>query len=147
MTTPDIEYQFVVNVQICAIHNDKILMIRRGQDESHAPGVLDIPGGKLELIDSDTNCLEVCAKRELLEETNLDFEGRFDYITSAKFVADDGVAVINIVMKAVLDSNTSYHVSQGADEIDCLWVPVTEIEKSSEIPNWTKGYISAAIAG
>ena len=37
---------FVVNVQVALRCNDQLLVIGRSEDEAHAGGALDIPGGR-----------------------------------------------------------------------------------------------------
>ncbi len=139
------EARYVVNVQLVIRRGNKLLMIRRGLNESHAAGVIDLPGGKLESSDGGDNALEFCARRELSEETSVVYNDELKYVTSAIFVADDGVAVVNLVFKGAISENTDIPIGAGRDEQECFWLEVAKIPSHAEIPSWTKEYIRKAL--
>ena len=63
---------FVVNVEGAIERNGRYLMIVRGRDESHAPGALSCPGGKVEATDGPENALELTLIREISEEVGIE---------------------------------------------------------------------------
>lgn len=140
-----IEETFVVNVQVAVFHEDKILLIHRGKDEIHAPDVDDLPGGKLELTETGGSALEKAARREVLEETGLTLSEPLIYICSALFIAADGVPVVNVVFKAMLNAFHDEKVRPGNDEIFAVWKTTSSTLVSPNVPEWTKGYIGLAL--
>lgn len=139
------EQLFVVNVQILLLRAGEILLIERSREESHAAGVVDLPGGKLELTELGGGALEACAARELREETGVEHGGPFTYVTSAMFVADDGVAVTNIVMMAELPAADSQAPDAGADEMRAFWLPLDGLGAETSLPPWTRDYIAQGL--
>ena len=87
---------FLVNVQVALRCNDQLLVIGRSEDETHAGGSLDIPGGKVDTFELGPAVLEAVARREVLEETGVPIEVGLRYVCSASFRAQDGRAVINV---------------------------------------------------
>ena len=63
---------FVVNVEGAIERNGRYLMIVRGPGESHAPGALSFPGGKVEPTDEAENELESTLRREISEEVGVE---------------------------------------------------------------------------
>jgi 8-oxo-dGTP diphosphatase len=137
---------FVVNVQVILLRGGKVLLIGRGPDESHAPDVLDLPGGKLEMTELGAASIENCARRELKEETGIEYSGHLSYVTSALFVADDGVAVANLVMKGDLAQDVCVALNPGEDETGCFWFPLSDLDSEARMPSWTKDYIRQGLA-
>jgi mutator protein MutT len=78
----------MVNKQIWSVvvgclikNNNKILLLKRGDDEDSYPGLWELPGGKVEFGES----LDQAVKREVREETGLELNsfqlcGYFQYI-------------------------------------------------------------------
>lgn len=60
---------FEVNVSAVVIDNDKVLLIKRADDEEAFPGYWGIPGGSVEPTDAS---LEAALVRECVEETGVE---------------------------------------------------------------------------
>lgn len=78
MTTPQASNQLSETVKlvhkVAIIHDHKVLLLRRGPDESTRPNCWDLPGGNAEWPTSPTNIGEFHRNdiaREVLEETGL----------------------------------------------------------------------------
>lgn len=70
----------IVNVEAAIVRDGRYLMIVWGEEESHAPGTLSIPGGKVEDAGLIGNVLEETLRREI----------GLIYIESKPFITDDG---------------------------------------------------------
>ena len=138
---------FIVKVQVILLRGEEVLLIGRGPDESHAPDVLDLPGGKLEMTELGSASIENCARRELKEETGIEYSGHLSYVTSALFVASDEVAVANLVMKGALARDVAVALNPGEDETECFWFPLSKLDSEAKIPLWTKNYIRQGLGG
>ncbi|PZQ78413.1 MAG: hypothetical protein DI563_00065 [Variovorax paradoxus] len=139
-----LEDTFVVNVQVALFSGDHILLIKRSKTETHAPGAVDLPGGKLELGELGNDALERLGKRELLEETGIEAAAGLRYICSALFVASDGAPVINVVLGVKHRASSRPPPRPGVDELDALWAPVDWALHAPEVPPWTRDYIHRA---
>jgi 8-oxo-dGTP diphosphatase len=62
---------FIVNVEGVVRRGERYLLTVRSERESHAPGTLSLPGGKVEYSDAVQDTLEHTLKREILEETGV----------------------------------------------------------------------------
>ena len=40
-------YWYIVNVEVIIVKEGRYLMVTRGEQEIHSPGVLTVPGGKV----------------------------------------------------------------------------------------------------
>jgi len=97
---------YVVNVEAAILRDGRYLMIVRGEQESHAPGVLTLVGGKVENAGDVDDVLEETLRREIKEEVAVEIEDEVAYIESKAFVADDGEPVIDIVFLCRYKSGT-----------------------------------------
>lgn len=113
----------LVNRTIVLGSNNQILLIRRSEDDSHAPLKWEFPGGKLDQGQDLSNALE----REVLEETGLlvtpvkriaYFESMI--LTSGKYAGLPYVVLIGISKTEDLEIHLS------AEHQDYVWCSVTE---------------------
>ncbi|WP_405140325.1 NUDIX domain-containing protein [Sphaerisporangium sp. NBC_01403] len=121
------------------LHRDgRWLLIRRGEQEDHAPGVLSGVGGKVEVDRAADNVLEETARREVAEEIGVDLAGvEVTYAESAFFVTDDGDPVINVVFSAPMPPD-AMPFATSPDEVAALaWLTVAEAEADPNCPPWT----------
>jgi 8-oxo-dGTP pyrophosphatase MutT (NUDIX family) len=135
---------FVVNVQVVVSCGRAVLFLRRGADETHAPGIWDVPGGKVEYDDLADAVLESAARREISEETGLHLDGPLNYVTSTSFVADDGVRVVNVVFSCRVDQRLT--PTTGDEEEAAQWVDLDGPPPGFELMPWTAAYLSAAMS-
>ncbi len=129
--------KFIVNVEGCLIHNDKILMILRGDAESHAPNTLAFPGGQVESEDSDTDTLEGTIRREIYEEVGLKITGDFEYLESKKFISERGNSIIDIVMFCRIDDVADTVIDRNEVK-ECRWMNIEEILNDPRTPVWIR---------
>lgn len=94
---------FVINVEGVIERDGQYLMIVRGSNESHAPGALSFPGGKVERTDGPGNALESTLRREVLEEVGVEVSERMTYLESRLFDMDDGRKVLNVLFLMPLE--------------------------------------------
>ena len=134
---------FVVNVQVALRCNDQLLVIGRSEDEAHAGGALDIPGGKVDTFELGPAVLEAVARREVLEETGVPIEPGLRYVCSASFRAQDGHPVINVVFAATT-TNASPTTPQASEVSFAKWLPLREVLSHPDLPLWTAAYIRQA---
>ncbi len=73
---------------------DNLLLLKRGMDRPHKPGVWDIPGGRLDVGENPFTGLQ----REVKEETGLDVEIGSP-IDVNHFVRDDGQQITMLIFK------------------------------------------------
>ena len=60
-------YLFIVCVEAIVRNKDQYLMITRSEKETHAPGTISFPGGKVEVDQPASGILEAAVRREILE--------------------------------------------------------------------------------
>jgi len=134
--------KFIVNVEGCIIHGNKILMILRGANESHAPSTIAFPGGQMDIKDSDIGTLEDTLKREIFEEVGLEISGPFEYLESKKFVTKKGNNILDVVMLCrVNDALVETRIDRNEVE-ECMWMGIDEILGDSRTPEWIKQSVS-----
>tara|TARA_Y100000310_G_C20388279_1_gene671513 strand:+ start:242 stop:652 length:411 start_codon:yes stop_codon:yes gene_type:complete len=112
--------------------NNKILFVKRNQDERNYPGLFELPSGKVE--SGETN--DQAIKREFKEETGLD-------IVILKSLGESFFTVIDRNGTQQLTKKTSYLVSQiGTGEIalshehtEYAWIKTKELDSYDIIPD------------
>jgi ADP-ribose pyrophosphatase YjhB (NUDIX family) len=136
-------YWYVVNVEAAILRDGRYLMIVRGEQESHAPGVLTLVGGKVENAGNEDDILEETLRREITEEVAVEIEDGVEYIESKAFVADDGEPVVDIVFLCRYKSGTPTIADPG--EVAALqWMAPEEILAHPKVPEWTRRSIELA---
>lgn len=99
---------FIVN------ERGELLLIKRGGNNPHKPGVWEIPGGRLEPMEDPFEGL----KREIKEETGLDVEV-MNPLRIHHFTRDDGqkITMITFLCKPVSGS-----VNLSNEHTEYLWI-------------------------
>lgn len=108
---------FVVNVEGAIERNGLYLMIVRGPEESHAPGALSFPGGKVELTDGPENALELTLRREISEEVSVEIHEKMTYVESRLFDMDDGRKVLNVLFLCHIKTGTPFADGEEAESV------------------------------
>lgn len=129
--------KFIVNIEGCIIHKNQILIILRGDTESHAPNTLAFPGGQVEFKDSDTDTLEDTLRREIYEEVGLKIIDSFEYLESKKFITEKSNDVLDIVMFCRVSNVTDVKID-NSEVKDCMWMGIDQILNDSRTPDWIK---------
>jgi 8-oxo-dGTP pyrophosphatase MutT (NUDIX family) len=133
---------FIVNVEGVVRRGDSYLLTVRSEGESHAPGTLSLPGGKVEYSDTVQDTLEYTLKREILEETGV-VAGKPVYLESKWFRADDGEAVVDVVFLCEYVRGDAT-VRDPAEVAEVLWLTAAEVATHPKAPPWTRESIEKA---
>lgn len=136
---------FVVNTQCAVFHDDRILMIVRGEDVRHAPGVLAFPGGKVEVEDGPADILETTVRREVLEETGITVSSELEYVRSASFSMSDGTPVVDVLFTGEYVEGDP-KISDPGEVAEILWMTADEILATDDIRPWLKDAINLLVA-
>ncbi len=129
--------RFVVNVQCAVVRDGRYLMILRGDDVGHAPGVLAFPGGKTELRDGPSDVLETTAAREVLEETGVRVSRDLQYVRSKTFVMTGGGSVVDVLFLGEYESGEPT-IADAAEVADIRWMTAEETLLHARTPPWLK---------
>ncbi|MGC5014273.1 NUDIX hydrolase [Streptosporangium sp. DT93] len=128
---------FVVNVEVFLSRGDRLLLIRRGAREAHAPGTLAGVGGKVETEGAGADVLEETARREVLEEVGVDLTGvELTYAGSGFFVTDDGDPVINVVFSGPMPDHGRPAAASPEEVAEVIWLTVAEAGADPACPPW-----------
>jgi len=138
------DYDYVVNVDGVVVRDDEYLLIERGADEDHAPGVLGLPGGKLESPPGTDDAVEATARRELAEEVGIEV-GSVEYVCSGTFESDTGQQCLNVVTRCEYTGGEP--APQDPEEVAAVhWLTREAIETRDDVPAFTERYVERAAA-
>jgi 8-oxo-dGTP diphosphatase len=136
---------YIVNVEGAIVRPDdgRYLMVIRGEQESHAPGVLTFIGGKVEDAGIADNVLEETLRREIREEAGVEVFDEMAYVESKAFFADDGDPVVDVVFLCRYRSGRPTVGDPGEVAAVC-WMTLEEILGHPKTPPWTRHSIQLA---
>jgi ADP-ribose pyrophosphatase YjhB (NUDIX family) len=118
------------------------LMIIRGEGEEYLPGVLTLPGGKVEEAGDIPRVLEETVRREIREETGVEVHPEMVYLESKSFGAL-GDRVIDVVFMCRYLSGTPTIADPG--EVAAIhWMTAEQVFEHSKTPEWTRRSIELA---
>ncbi len=139
--------RYIVNVE-AAIYNDegKWLVIKRSQQEDHAPGALTLVGGKVEVNGSEDEVLEQTLRREVREEVGIEVDSEIRYLESKSFQGGDGQLVVDIVFLTSHRSGRA-EVCDPEEVSEVHWLSLEEIRKKERAPAYLPGTVERAQAG
>jgi ADP-ribose pyrophosphatase YjhB (NUDIX family) len=126
---------YVVNVEAAVVRDDRYLLIVRGANETHAPGMLALPGGKVEQAGDALTILEATLRRELREEVGVEVEDDLIYVDSTAFITDDGEPVINVVFLCRHRAGDARPVA-SEEVAQVMWMTAAEVLADSRTPPW-----------
>lgn len=133
---PD-NYRYIVCVEAIVHHQGKYLMIIRSEKESHAPGTLTFPGGKVEVEEPASGILEDAVRREILEETGISVGPEMQFLKNKFFISDDGYSIVDIIFLCSYASGEP--VISDPDEVAAVqWMTLEEVLNHPKAPTWTK---------
>lgn len=102
-----------IGVTAFIFHDNKVLLVRRSQNESFLPGFYEMPGGKIEFGET----VEAALKREIMEETNLEIEVVKPYSTFSYTSSNETKHTIDIqFLVKIIDSLDNIKLSKEYDE-------------------------------
>lgn len=136
-------HQYIVNVEAIIVKDGRYLMVVRGAQESHAPGALSVPGGKVESAGDADNILEETVRREVREEVGIEIHDDLEYVESKSFIADGGEGVVDVVF--LCRHRSGEPVSADSGEVGAIrWMTAAEVLEHSDTPGWTRQSIERA---
>lgn len=95
---------FIVVVEAVVEKDGKYLIIKRSDEEEHAPGTYSLPGGKVEVNKLEYDVLEKNLVREVLEETGIEIiPSSINYLESKFFYSGLGEPIIDVVYSCTCD--------------------------------------------
>lgn len=110
--------EFRIAVKSFIIDNNRLLLIKRRDDDIHFPGAWEIPGGRLELGEDPFEGL----KRETKEETGLDI----DILNPLKidhFTRQDSQKITMIIFLCKPLSNS---IKLSQEHTEYVWIDINE---------------------
>ena len=128
--------KYIVNVEGAVLRDGKYLMIIRGPEESHAPGILATVGGKAEETGTHQEVFETALKREVREETGIEIRPETIYLGSSVFTTDDGQLCADVMFLCRHESGEAAIRSPG-EVADLRWMTRDEILAAPSCPPWT----------
>lgn len=132
----------IINVQGAIYRDNQFLLAKRSEAEDFMPGVLALPGGKIEEIDQQTSdVLQNTIRREILEEVNVKVTLR-QLLTNRYFLADQD-PVMNFVFLCEYISGEARAVD--LDEVTSVqWMTADSVLQHPNCMSWTRDYIQLA---
>ena len=136
---------YIVNVEGAVVRSEdgRYLMVVRGEQESHAPGALAFPGGKVENAGAMGDVLEETLRREIEEEVRVHVHPDMVYLESNSFITDDGDPVVDVVFLCRYQSGEP--IAGDPDEVAAVrWMTADEILDRPKTPPWVRRSIELA---
>lgn len=137
------------NVVQCAIEHDSKFLIIKRPEGSHAGGVIDFPGGKVERVDElyPWDMLRAAVKREVLkEEVGLDLNDALHYIMSSVFVDSWKDTVIDSLFHCKVEKTDLNIVPSAREVSEYYWMTSDEIKAAPNAPQWLTKYLEGISA-
>ena len=134
---------YIVNVEAVIVKENRYLMITRSLTESHAPGILTLPGGKVEDAGQTDHILEQTLRREIQEEVGLEVANEIEYLESKAFVTDKGEQVIDLVFLCRYKAG-SPHIIAPDEVVAIAWMTAQDVLENPKTPPWTRQSIEMA---
>lgn len=124
-----------VGVGVVVVQNNKILLIKRGQEPSE--GLWAFPGGLVELGEQ----LKEAVRREVKEECNIEINvGEVLTVLDLILKDEDDQVKFHYVLIDYIASFVSGELKPGSDVVDANWFSKSEVEKL-DIPEISKQVI------
>lgn len=134
---------YIVNVEAAIYRDDRYLLIVRSSEETQDPGVLSLPGGKVDIVGSVDAILEDTIRREVREEVSVEIEPGLVYVESKTFLMDTGYPVVDMVFLCRYKSGEPQ--IRDPHEIESIhWMTAKEVLDLPDAPQWTRQSIILA---
>ncbi|MFA5763498.1 MAG: NUDIX domain-containing protein [archaeon] len=109
----------VIAVKAFIFKNDKLLLVKRHQNDTHCPNVWEVPGGRIEKNENKINGLQ----REVKEETGLEVIIKNSFATE-NFVRENGQPV---KMTHFICEYSGGEVKLSEEHCDYEWVDKKDV--------------------
>lgn len=129
--------KYIINVEGFIVDGERYLMIMRSEQEEHAPGVLSVPGGKVDITGFESAILESTLRREIHEEVGVEINDQMDYVESSLFMTEAGEPVVDVVFLCRYRSGTPT-ISDPAEVGAIQWMTVAEVLSHPKCAPWTR---------
>jgi len=119
--------EFRIAVEVVVKNNDRILVMKRGENESVAPGEWNVPAGKVELMELP----EDGAIRECKEETGLDAVIIKEIIKRPRMIQKKGKDAYRLIYTYLMESTTpdpENSVVMNEEHSEYAWVTAEELK-------------------
>ena len=134
--------RYIVMVEGVVVRDKSYLMIVRGPGETYLPGVLTLPGGKVEGVGDLQGVLEETVRREIREETGVEVYSEMEYLESKSFGAE-GEWVVDVVFLCRYLSGTPT-ISDPGEVAAIHWMTAEQALEHPDTPEWTRQSIELA---
>ncbi len=135
----------IVNVEAAIACGNKWLIVKRSEEEDHAPGTLALVGGKIEIPRGSVieNIAEKTLHREIREEVGISVEEKMYYVESKFFFADDGEPVFDLVFLCWHKMGEPY--PRDSEEVEnVFWKTTDDILEDLHAPDYLKSSLVKA---
>lgn len=133
---------YIVAVEAAVFHQGRYLFIVRSSQDVDLPGILCLPGGKVELEAEREGILERSVRREVMEETGVDVEEAMHYVQSKTFVLGEGRRVLDAMFLCRYRSGAARPDGEESQEV--LWLTAEELSVRPDAAAWLVRSIALA---
>ncbi len=134
--------RYIVYVEAAIYNDDRWLIIKRSEQDKHAPGTLALVGGKVEVLSAVDGVLEEALKREVMEEVGVEVDV-IDYLESKAFFADSGRVVVGIGFLCRY-KNGEARCADKDEVAEVYWATASNIDGNHNAPGYLKQTIARA---
>lgn len=135
---------YTVAVEGAVFHRGRYLFVVRSRSDPHHPGILTLPGGKVEIEPEGESILERSVRREVHEETGVEIEDEAHYIQSKTFILDDGRNVLDAVFLCRYRSGDARPDEEETEAV--MWLTPRELVEHPGVHDWLVRSITLAEA-
>ncbi|HCW51543.1 MAG TPA: DNA mismatch repair protein MutT [Clostridiales bacterium] len=139
---PPRTYLYIVNVEAAVFSGNRWLVIRRSEEEEHAPGTLSLVGGKVEGTAEVSAILEKTLVREVLEEVGIEVKDELVYLESKIFLTDKGEPVVDVIFVCEHERGEARCADAEVDAV--YWMTAKEVIGDDRAPRYLKDTIRLA---
>ena len=134
MPTP---HRYILIVEGFVLRDDQYLTIIRSDDEDFLPGILAIPGGKVEVEGEHDHVLEETLRREIREETGIEVEQAMTYVESTSFTYKDNQTVVGVVFLCRYKSG-ELTILDPSEVAGLEWMSAGQLLAHPNLQPWTR---------